>query len=117
MLAPENIKVMSNGKYRRWAASIGGGNIGYVVFVLSLIVLAVTLAVLGGARGGGLRWLVPCRRHGALGGFVHLLYRQCRIRYRGSHQRPVGSEATDRMRPTDPLHRLSHLFDDALVAR
>ncbi len=58
MLAPENIKVMSNGKYRRWAASIGGGNIGYVVFVLSLIVLAVTLAVLGGSTRG--RITVAC---------------------------------------------------------
>src|SRR5208283_1659193 len=110
MLVPEYIKVMSNGKYRRWEHW-------YVVFVLFLIVLAVTLAVLGGEHAGEDYGGFPCRRHGVLGGFVHLLYRQCRIRHRGSHQRPVGSEATDRMRPTDPLHRLSHLFDDALVAR
>jgi|SRR5208283_1287463 len=45
MLVPEYIKVMSNGKYRRWEHW-------YVVFVLFLIVLAVTLAVLGGEHAG-----------------------------------------------------------------
>jgi hypothetical protein len=36
-----------------WAASIGGANIGYVVFVVSLIVLIVTLSVLDPGYGPG----------------------------------------------------------------
>ncbi len=57
MLVPERIKVMSTGSKvgaedRRWVASIGSGNIGYVIFVLSLIVGTVTLSMFGGEHVG-----------------------------------------------------------------
>jgi cbb3-type cytochrome oxidase subunit 1 len=36
-----------------WVASIGGANIGYMVFVVSLVVLGVTQSVLDRSYGGG----------------------------------------------------------------